>query len=211
MTESLCFDTNIIIGYATYFESKNKKCIDIFKDVREKKTSIRVCDELEIIRIRRIKLYKDVMKYINKNMRINGYKPSIRVNKNDLKHIRNILIELRKVDVLDAVTYLRNINREIKAGIVDAFNKIRKPHIPKFNDVLCEARIHGCIGNINDARMLSDALVWAEKNNRLIFCTYDYNDFIKLKTKIMSELAKLRRITESMIPINIQIIDEIIP
>jgi len=212
LSEDLCFDTNIILGYATDFETIHVKCQTIFQDSRIKRTCSRVHSEIGRIKSRRTKkIYKDLLKYIQNNISIDGFTPSAPIKNNDLGHLRALLADLRRQPIGQALGYLRRKIREIESGIRDALDKLARPHIGISNDVACEASLNRSISNMNDCRILSDALCWAEKENYLIFCTNDNHDFIRRRNDIYRKIAQARSYEHQDIPIKIMGLNEMVP
>lgn len=212
MDEDLCFDTNIILGYATDFEPKHEKCQTIFQDNRTKRTCSRVQIELGRIKSRRNNaIYSDLLDFIKKNTSIEEFTPSAPIKNNDLRHLNLLLEDLRKQPIEKALGYLRRKIREIKSGVKDALDKLVRPHIGLYHDVACEASLNRSIKNMNDCRILADALCWAEKHNPLIFCTNDNHDFVRRKDDIYRRIAQAKPYEEPDIPIKIMGLDELIP
>ena len=85
----LFLDTNLFLSYATDFEKTRNKSERLFHGIYERFSGIRVTMELNKIKKRRSKLYKDLLNFYSKNPISTKYNPSVSVKKNDraiLKH-----------------------------------------------------------------------------------------------------------------------------
>jgi predicted nucleic acid-binding protein len=208
MTEDLCFDTNIILGYATDFEQDHDKCEKIFQDPRIKRICSRVHSEIGRIKARRLKyLYEDLIGFIKGGGDPTEFKPKCEIGDNDERHLRNLLGALSKNPPLD---YVRRKRREIESGINNAFTKLKTPHIQPVHDTICENSINSCVPNRSDSQILSDALYWAEKNKILFFCTKDRADIIGKRDQIYKRITTARPYQIKDIPLKIFDLTELI-
>jgi len=204
-------DSNIIIGYATDFEDIHDKCQQYFEMDIVKKTGSRVYTEVGRLKARRRKLHNDLKTYLSKNLDIEKYKPSVPVKGNDLRHLKELLKEILTVKPYKALNYLDRKVRTIEAGIREAFDKITKPFITLYNYTILEHALNKWINNMSDSCILSDAVCWAEKNDKLIFCTNDNKDYLSNKEDIYYAICSVRPYDYRDLPIEIVGIKEIIP
>jgi len=203
-------DSNIIIGYATDFEEIHDKCQVYFnRDIR-RRTGVRVYTEVRKVRARRRKLYDDLRKFLTINMNVKEFSPSVRLKVNDFKYLRDLLAELATINIFKVVQYLDRKVRTIEAGIREAFDKILKPFIKPYNYVLLENELDKFIQNMDDSRILSDAICWAEENEKIIFCTNDYKDYLSNKEDIYYGICSIRPYELQDLPVEIVGINEII-
>lgn len=210
--KDLFLDTNIFLGFATDFEEDHERCKEIFNRDFTRRTGSRVNGELNRVRSRRYRvIYNDLLDFLTSHLSIEKFTPSGNLSKNDERHLRDLLTRLEKIDPVSALNYLRIKIREIWDGVKHALTLVIRPFIKPYHYVACEVAIDGCINNMNDSRILSDALCWAEENQPLIFCTNDNKDYIANRIRICRILARIRPYGIDEIPIEIMGLKEIIP
>lgn len=171
-------DTNVIIGYATYFENNHDDCQRYFSLDLLKKTCLRVISELGKLDSRRRRLYSDIKNHIKINGTILNFLPSVTLNNNDHIHMKQVLNILLQIPNHQLIKELDRIVRGIISGIKDAKSQLTGESIPLQNYFGLENEIHKWIPNKDDACILSDAVYWAETNSKIVFCSNDYSDII---------------------------------
>lgn len=212
LNRDVFLDTNIFLGFATDFEEDHERCKEVFFRNYTRRTGSRVNSELNRVKSRRYRvIYNDLLDFLKRQMPINRFTPSVTLNENDGRHLKQLLKQLRKLSATKTLNYLRHKIREIWDGVKYALTLVCRPFITLYNYVICEVAINRCINNLNDARILSDALCWAENNQPLIFCTSDNKDFVSNRTMIYQRIAHIRSYGLDDVPIEIRGIKEIIP
>lgn len=206
----LFLDTNLFLCYAIDFEQDHLKSKRLFHGNYRRYTGIRVRMELNKIKKRRATLYKDLSQFYSQNIPSATFQPKVQLKKNDLVHLRQLLPRLKSLNRTNVLTYLRKIGRIIDAGIKHALSLVIHPLILPSSDLVCEKHIELCIGNANDARILVDALCWAESNSPAIFCTLDYSDIIFNRTTICRKICQIRAYDFDENPLTIMSLRELI-
>jgi len=206
----LFLDTNLFLCYATDFEKKHTKCQRIFNEDYRRYTGKRVVEELEKIKRRRVPMYRDIISIYKSKDPLRKLMQQYRINPNDLKHLSQLITHLRRMDKTKALTYLRQVSRLIERGVQYALSRVIKPLIQPSGDLTCEAAIEKCIGNFNDARILVDALCWAEKTKPATFCTLDYSDIIARRELIYNRICRIRSYSPWQNPLKIEPLSKVI-
>jgi len=203
-------DTNIILGYAIDFEKDHNKCIIYLQNNDVKRTGTMVNSEISKIRKRRQKLYSDLSKHVRSQKPPSQYVASVSLS-NDIRHMTNFIGSINSSNIGQILNYITRKGKEIEKGIQEALTKIKRPLISPANDTILEACLNSCVYNRNDVKIISDALCYAEKNSKMIFCSNDYTDIIKNRNKIYKEITNNRSYPPQNIPIEIKSLSEIIP
>ena len=206
----LFLDTNLFLCYAIDFEQNHLKSKRLFHGKYNRYTGIRVRMELNKIKKRRATIYKDLSQFYSQNIPSATFQPKVQLNTNDLLHIRQLLTHLKSMNKTKVLTYVRKIGRIIDQGIKHAFSLIISPLILPSGDLACEKRIELCIGNSNDARILVDALCWAESASPAIFCTLDYSDIIMKRPAIYRTISRIRAYDFDEKPLTIMSLEELV-
>jgi len=199
-------DTCVFFAFATPFEPWHSKCVYFFEKDDEHRTGKRVIEEIDIRWRKRRKLYED----LSKSQASSGlFVPSVKMNPNDEAHIRELVSYIGKFPKEQTLSILRDMRLIIRKGLEKAKNEITQPFIGVHYDDVCYA-IQAYIQNQNDAEILTDALCWSEEDSPTIFCTLDYHDIIRNRSKIVQVICNSRFCSEEDIPMQIKHVSEII-
>jgi hypothetical protein len=151
------------------------------------------------------------MAFYNESGQLLAFKPSVKLLKNDVAHLKSLLEQLKSIDSAEVLTYLRQMIRFIEHGIKHALSLIIHPLVQFSSDLVGEKVMETCIGNGNDARIFIDALCWAEQTSPAILCTQDYSDLVNKRGRIYATICKIRPYDISQNPLKIRSLTEIIP
>jgi len=202
-------DTNIFLSYATDFEKNHDKSECLFHGKYDRHTGIRVKMELDNIKKRRTKIYKDLLQFYKQNSCISNFKPSVKLKKNDEIHLKELLNHLKTIKKSEVLRCIRTIGRIIDQGVRHALSLVASPLIPFSRDLLCEKQMEMCIRNQNDAKIFVDALCWAEDNSPAIFCTQDYSDIVSKREAIYQKVRQIRAYDPEELPLKIVSLNEL--
>lgn len=188
-------DTNVILAYASDFETNHSDCQKFFSLDYVKTTCSRVIIELNKIRSRRQKLYDDIKKFSDSGLSLKKYTPSIPMKKNDKLHMKDILPKILVIPIYEIRKYIDRKTREIQKGIEKAKKLLKKPFIKPYHHNPLEIGLNKWIDNKADSCILSDSFCWGEENkNYFIFCTNDFSDFINNREDIYYCICGLKGI-----------------
>ena len=204
-------DSNIILGYSIFFDDWYDECCKLFYGEFDRNTGRRVKEEVDDVNNRRMGgLYRDLTRHFVQGRRPDQFFPSRKVSEHDLRHLRDWLKTLIPRDPRQILAQLRHLISDIRKRIDEAFNRISKPLVDYFEDVKLEEVLEVCMGNSNDAKLLTDALYWCEGEFDAIFCSNDGEHFIMKRNEICEIICKHKSLRKDQLPLKICHIKEII-
>ena len=201
-------DSNLFLSYAIDFEEDHAASVRFFHGNYSRFTGIRVRMELNKIKKRRRKLYRDLENAFSQNVSPAQFQPTVALKDNDLDHLRQLLERIGQYSPPDLLVFVRRIGRIIDQGIINAFSKLAGPLVPISTDLVCIRQIELCVDNANDAGILVDALCWAERRRQSIFCTADYKDLVNKRNTIYRMICRIRGYDAAARPLVIMSLDE---
>jgi predicted nucleic acid-binding protein len=174
MLKNAFVDSCVFIAYATEFEIFHPACISFFEENRcEKYTSESVAGELKRKLKRRDELYKDYSKFLADGGKGEYTVPSnIYVNKNDNRHLKELVRHLSNTPADAQLTFLRLFGKRLRIRIDKSMGFIKEV-IPRNNDAYFKDIIRAIIKNDYDSWILNDAIQWALSNSEVVFVTLD--------------------------------------
>lgn len=194
-------DSCVFISYGTEFEDFHSSCITFFdKTDCYKCTSESVKRELSLKLKKRNKLYQDYSKYLSKRGN-EEYKVSahIHLNKNDLRHLKEIIQQLSVIPAYEQLTFLRQFNKRLELRIKRAIRNLDQV-IPRNDDSYFKALINTIIPNEDDSWILNDAIHWSLTTENATFVTLDGEIYYN-RDKLLKMVVDYKMLTEPPIEI----------
>ena len=194
-------DTCVIIGYATYIkiianvEKYGLHCEKFFNDNHERICSRSVERELNRVKNKRLRLYKEVCKYLERGLDVD----QIRMEIDDDKlrdHLIQILNSLKAIPIMTQhdknrlISNFRYISRIFNLRIKNALKKIKEIidvdeiHPYRHERISWGQLLGEIIDNTDDGQILVDCMIISHYRGNLIFITLDEKDIINNKDKI---------------------------
>lgn len=198
MSHDAFVDSCVFIAYAADFEVHHSSCITFFEQTEcEKYTSESVEGELTRKVRRRNDLYRDYIGFLARGEA--EYRPSIYINKNDQRHLKDLIRTLSTIPAHDQLTFLRQFGKILKIRIDKAKGFISEV-IPRNDNSYFKAIINTVIANEDDSWILNDAIHWSLSKSNAIFVTLD-GEIYGQREKLIRKVIDFKSLTEAPIQI----------
>jgi len=194
-------DSCVFISYATEFEDFHSSCITFFDETDcYKCTSESVKRELSLKLKKRNRLYQDYSKFLSKRG-TEDYKvsPDIYLNKNDVRHLKEIVEQLSVISAHEQLTFLRQFNKRLGLRIERVVTNLNEV-IPRNSDSYFKALINTIIPNEDDSWILNDAIHWSLTTENATFVTLDGEIYYN-RDKLLKMVVKYKNLCEPPIEI----------
>lgn len=201
MPKNAFVDSCVFIGYATDFETLHSACVTFFEEMDyEKYTSKSVEGELGRKLKKRKELYDDYSQFLARG-RKGEYivSTSIYINKNDSRHLKDLIIHLANIPAHKQLTFLRQFGKILKFRIDKAMRFI-KDVIPRNNDAYFKDILRAIIKNDYDSWILNDAIQWALSNSNIVFVTSD-SEIYDNREELLRVVMEYKLLTQAPIQI----------